>query len=106
MAKKNPNKTPKSQIKNALRQLWLRSRERNAALKLANRTCSHCGIRGTAAKGKEVKLEVHHTHGIDWDGIVDIIITRVLQTPQDYTVLCEDCHRKLHSSESSSAGKS
>jgi len=48
------------------------------------------------AKGREVKICVHHTDGIDWDGIVDLIVDRVLQRPENYTVLCEECHKKEH----------
>jgi hypothetical protein len=51
------------------------------------------------AKGREVKIICHHTDGIDWDGVVDLIFERVLQTPEAYTVLCKECHEKLHREE-------
>ena len=88
--------TPRSRIRNALRQMWLRSRERAAAIKRENNTCQECHRKGSVAKGKEVKIVAHHTNGIDWDGIVDLIIERVLQTPEDYTILCKECHKKTH----------
>jgi 5-methylcytosine-specific restriction endonuclease McrA len=88
--------TPRSRVKNAIRQMWLRSRERAAAVKLHSNTCQHCGRKGSVAKGKEVKIQCHHTKGIDWDGVVDLIFERVLQTPLDYTVLCKECHDKEH----------
>lgn len=98
MGKRSPT-TPRSRVKHALRQVWLRSRERYAAIKKADHTCAHCGRRGSAAKGNEVKITVHHTNGIDWDGIVDLVFERILQTPEDYTVLCEECHLKHHERE-------
>ena len=94
--KKDTTRTPRSKVKNAIRQLWLRSRERATALKNAKYTCEYCNRKQSKAKGKELKVEVHHAHGIDWDGIVDLIIERVLQRPDDYIVLCKDCHKKEH----------
>jgi hypothetical protein len=76
----------------------MQSRERNYALKLADRRCAECGIKASKAKGREVDVEVHHTNGIDWDGVVDMIISRVLQEPEDYTILCKECHKKHHES--------
>jgi 5-methylcytosine-specific restriction endonuclease McrA len=88
--------TPRSRVKNAIRQVWLRSRERAAALKREKYTCQRCGAKQSMAKGREVKVQVHHIHGIDWDGIVDLIVEKVLQTPEDLEVLCEKCHDKEH----------
>lgn len=86
--------TPRSKVKAAIRQLWLRSRERAKACKLQNYTCQKCGKKQSKAIGKEVKIEVHHKYGIDWDGVVDLIIDRVLQHPVNLEVLCVDCHKK------------
>lgn len=88
--------TPRSVIKNAIRRVWLRSRERAAALKREAYTCERCGVKQSTAKGREVKVQVHHRHGIDWDGVVDLIAERVLQTPDDLEVLCEACHDQEH----------
>jgi 5-methylcytosine-specific restriction endonuclease McrA len=98
MPKRNPIVTPKSKIKNAIRQVWLRSRERAAALKREHYTCERCGVKQSKARGKEVVVNVHHKNGIDWDGITEDIRKRVLQTPDAYEVLCEDCHGKEHES--------
>lgn len=94
--KKRMDYTPNSRIVNAIRTMWLRSRERNMAGKLADWTCNRCGVRKTAAKGREVKVQVHHKNGIDWAGIAGLIRERVLQTPADYEVLCEKCHAEEH----------
>jgi 5-methylcytosine-specific restriction endonuclease McrA len=88
--------TPRSRVKNALRKLWLQSRERATALKREAYTCERCGIKQSTAKGREVKVQVHHRVGIDWEGLVDTIIERVLQTPDDLEVLCKTCHDKEH----------
>ena len=93
MGKKQPN-TPRSRIKSALRQLWLRSRERAAAIKKSGRRCVDCGVKQSAAKGKKVTLEVHHEPMIDWTGVVQLIFDRLLNAPQ--VPLCKDCHRKAH----------
>jgi len=93
-----PN-TPRSKIRAALRQLWLRSREHQAALKAAKYCCARCGIKQSKAKGREVKVEVHHRRGIAWEEIIDLIAERLLQTPEDYEVQCERCHEGEHEKE-------
>ena len=97
--KKHPRRlpvTPNSQIRSALRQLFLRSRERGEAVKLHHNTCQVCGAKGSVAKGREVKIEVHHTEGIDWSGLIELIRTRLLQDPSKYTCLCKKCHDDQH----------
>jgi predicted HNH restriction endonuclease len=96
MARKDTTTTPRSKVKNALRQCWLRSRERLTALKMAGYTCAKCGAKQSRAKGREVYVEVHHTNGINWDGLVDLVRERLLQRPENYTVLCKDCHGDEH----------
>jgi 5-methylcytosine-specific restriction endonuclease McrA len=83
-------------VRAALRQVWLRSRERAAALRRETYHCERCGAKGSAAKGREVKLEVHHREGIDWDGVIDLVIERIMVDPSRLEVLCEDCHDKEH----------
>lgn len=95
MGKRLPT-TPRSRIKAAIRQVWLRSRERAAALKRTGYCCAHCGKHQSKVKGKECTLEVHHQLGIDWDGVVDLIIERVLQDPEFLVPLCKECHAKEH----------
>ena len=93
VARKKPS-TPRSRVKNAIRQVWLRSRERAKVLKDYDNRCADCGIKKSVAKGKEVKLEVHHEPPINWDGIVDLIFERVLNVPQ--LPLCKKCHKDRH----------
>ena len=93
MAKKKGN-TPRSRIRAAIRNLWLHSRERAKALKDSGYRCVRCGVKQSAAKGKGVKLQVHHDPPIDWDGLIDLIDKRILSVPQ--YPLCKDCHKKEH----------
>jgi 5-methylcytosine-specific restriction endonuclease McrA len=90
--KKLPH-TPTSRIKNDLRRLWLRSRERAAAIKREGNTCQRCGKKGSVAKGREVTIEVHHIEGIRWDEIVEYIRLRLLIDPSGLEVFCKDCHK-------------
>jgi hypothetical protein len=95
MGKKLPT-TPRSRVKNALRLVWLRSRERAACLKAAGHCCERCGVKASSAKGREVKLQVHHRDGINWDGIVDSIIAAMLPHPSRLQALCLKCHEEEH----------
>jgi predicted HNH restriction endonuclease len=95
MGKRLPT-TPRSRIKNAIRQVFLRSRERAAALKATGHRCAKCGIKSSEAAGRVVKLQVHHVGGIDWDGVIDLVIARVLAVP--LVALCVGCHAKEHQS--------
>ena len=74
--------------------MWLRSRERQEALKLAQYTCAKCDKKQSKAKGREVKVEVHHLDGIDWNGIIELIRERILHNPKRLQVLCKECHRE------------
>jgi len=93
MGKKLPN-TPRSQIKSALRLLWMKSRERAACVKRDNYTCQECGSKQSKAKGKEIKIEVHHLDGISWDKIIEYIYRHLLIDPKGLEVLCKECHSK------------
>lgn len=96
MGKKQPN-TPKSRVRACLRQLWLRSRERAAALKRESNTCQCCKRKASKAKGKEFGVEVHHKHGIlNWDAIFELIYEQLLCDPALLEVLCESCHDTQH----------
>jgi predicted HNH restriction endonuclease len=88
--------TPSSRIRQALRLLWLRSRERAEALRNTGNCCSVCGVKASVAKGREVKLDVHHVDGCDWDGVIDMIRRRILQTPDRLAPLCKGCHDAAH----------
>lgn len=87
--------TPRSAVKAAIRQLWLRSRERAAALKRDGYTCVHCGKKQSTAKGREQKVEVHHLNGIQWENIIDYIFRHVLVDPAHLETVCPECHKDL-----------
>ena len=94
MGKRLPH-TPSSQIRNALRQLWLRSRERAAAVKREHNTCQRCGAKGSVARGREVKIEVHHKEGIaNWEEAISSIRKHILTDPDGLEVLCKECHKQ------------
>jgi len=94
MKNKSPY-TPRSQIVHALRMLWLRSRERAAALKEAHYTCKDCGVKQSKAKGKEQSVEVHHPKGIgNWNLLVEEIRAEILINPSQLEVLCPACHAR------------
>jgi predicted HNH restriction endonuclease len=94
-SRRRPN-TPNSIIRNALRKLWLRSREHQAALKREHYTCQECGGKQSKAKGREFSVAVHHRDGIEWDGLIAIIAERLLQDESKLVVLCPTCHEKQH----------
>jgi 5-methylcytosine-specific restriction endonuclease McrA len=91
MAKRQPN-TPRSRIRAALRQLWLRSRERAAALKAESYTCEECNRKQSKAKGKRVDIEVHHLDGVEWDHLINEVYRVLLVNPDRLQVLCKECH--------------
>jgi len=72
----------------------MRSRERAAALKATNYCCAYCGIKQSTAKGREVKLQVQHLDGVDWDGLFDDIRRRLLHDPKRLAPACKACHDK------------
>lgn len=86
--------TPNSRIRQALRVLWMRSRERAAALRATGYKCCHCGAKQSTAKGRECSLDVHHLDGIDWNGLFDDIRRRLLQPPERLAPVCKACHEK------------
>jgi len=88
--------TPNSRIRAALRQLWLRSRERAAAMKAQGYTCQECGIKQSKAKGKEIYVEAHHCDGVEnWDALFDAVRKYLLCDPKYIRVLCRDCHKEV-----------
>jgi len=90
--KKLPH-TPNSQIKSALRMLSLRSRERSSVLRRDNYSCVKCGKKQSKAKGKEVKVEVHHKDGItNWAELYKAIREFLLCNPDSMETLCGKCH--------------
>lgn len=86
--------TPRSKVRQALRQLSLRSRERAAALKRDKYTCLRCGIKQSKAKGREVAVECHHINGVQWDRLIDIVYEMLLCSPDKLQTLCKECHEQ------------
>ena len=92
-SKKLPH-TPASQIRSALRRLWLRSRERASALKRDNYSCVKCGVKQSKKKGAVVKVEVHHLDGVlNWDELIWSIRDDLLCDPKNLETLCRSCHK-------------
>ena len=91
--------TPSSQIRSALRRLFLRSRERNLRLKTDKYTCQVCGVKQSRKKGAAVKVEVHHAENIDWLDIIAYIRKTLLVDPEKMTTRCIPCHKKEHQKE-------
>lgn len=86
-------KTPRSRIKGMLRQIFLRSKERQAALQRDKYTCQKCFRKQTTKKGQELKVQVHHIKGIDvWDDIIEMIYEQLLCDPEHLQTLCKECH--------------
>jgi hypothetical protein len=95
MGKKLPH-TPQSQIKSTLRSLFLRSREHSAVLKRSGNCCESCGKKKSVAKGKEVKLEVHHLETLAWPQLIAHIRRHLLCEPSKMMALCTTCHKEAH----------
>ena len=96
MSRRLPH-TPSSQIRTAMRRLWLRSRERAAALKATGYCCAECGRKQSKAQGRECSLEVHHVSGIPtWAEIEAAIRRYLLVAPDELVPLCPECHAKHH----------
>lgn len=97
---KKIDRTPRSRIKQALRKLWLQSRERAVTLKRDNYTCVYCNRKQSMAKGKEFKVCVHHKNKINnWDKVIDIIYEEILCSPDKLETVCEEDHEKIHGDE-------
>jgi 5-methylcytosine-specific restriction endonuclease McrA len=94
MGKRLPN-TPRSKVRAAIRQLWLRSRERAAALKRDQYTCQRCGVKQSKAKGREQDMQVHHCASIgNWEAVIDFIFAEILCSPEHLETVCPECHKK------------
>ena len=86
--------TPRSQVRATLRQLWLRSRERAAAIKRDGYTCVDCSAKQSKAKGREIAVEVDHLDGIVWEQMIDYIFRHLLVPPERLETVCKPCHAK------------
>jgi predicted HNH restriction endonuclease len=74
---------------------FMRSRERAKTLKDQKYTCQECGAKQSTAKGREVKVEVHHKSMIDWAPLI-AEVRRMLLNQDDMQVLCKACHKEEH----------
>ena len=88
------NESTNTHIMKHLRKCFLTSKERNHVLKEAEYRCAKCNAKQSRAKGREVKLHVHHTDGIDWTGLIALIRKRLLSGKLE--VLCERHHKERH----------
>ena len=93
---KRSERTPRSKVRQALRQLWLRSRERAAVLKAESYTCQECNKKQSKAKGHEQAIEVHHVAGVEWEALIDEVYKVLLVHPDQLAVLCPECHKAVH----------
>lgn len=100
MGKKLPH-TPSSMIKNGLRNIFLRSREHQGALKRDSYTCTKCHRKKTTKKGQEFKVQVHHLEGIPMSSVVNVVREFVIQRVGRLATLCPECHDKEPAAESS-----
>ena len=95
--RKRQDYTPSSQIRSALRKLFLRSRERSFRLKTDGYTCQRCGRKQSKAKGRELAVEVHHVSGATHlKEIEEVIRKNLLCEPGLLETVCVDCHEKEH----------
>ena len=94
MPTKNKEKTPRSYVRGRLRQIFVSSRERAAALKRDKYTCRDCGKKQSRAKGREQKIEIHHVNGTGMEEIIDLIYKKLLCDPNFLECKCPECHDK------------
>ncbi len=87
--------TPRSQVRSALRRLFLRSRERGRRIKEDHYTCQVCGAKKSVAKGREVAVEVHHREGVQWEALLDLVYEMLLCSSDKMITLCQKCHDDL-----------
>lgn len=89
--------TPRGRVRSAIRKLWLRSRERAAALKRDGYTCQKCHRKQSKAIGREFDVQVHHLAGIgNWEKVIDMIFEEILCSPDQMQTICKECHHKEH----------
>jgi 5-methylcytosine-specific restriction endonuclease McrA len=98
--------TPRSKVRAALRQVWLRSRERQAALKRDGYACVRCGKKQSKARGRELKVNVHHRVPINWERLLQLVYDSGLMCgPEGLETLCVECHDEGHNNPLKAAGR-
>ena len=88
----------RGRLRAALRQVWLRSPERAAALKRDNYTCQApgCNKKQSKAKGREVKVQVHHIELPNWDMAIDAVLACGLFCKKEKLITYDkECHKKI-----------
>jgi len=92
---KRSERTTNSQIRSALRMLFMKSRERAKAEKDGKYTCARCNAKKSVAKGRVVKIEVHHKNGVsNWNEMYALIREQLLCNSSELEILCKDCHSR------------
>lgn len=87
---------PVAQAKSAIRGAWMRSRERGEALKRDGYKCQVCGVKKSTAKGREIKVIVHHIDGVRWTGTFHEAAGDMFCDASRLITLCPSCHEKEH----------
>jgi hypothetical protein len=96
MPRKDTTTTPRSTIKGTLQRLFVRSRERSTAMKRTGYTCDECGLKQSTAKGREVKLCVHHMDLAKLNELTDKVYEWLLHRPERLQPLCKEHHDLKH----------
>jgi predicted HNH restriction endonuclease len=96
MPRKDTTRTPRSTIKGTLQRLFVRSRERSTAMRASGYTCTECGLKQSTAKGRKVKLCVHHMDLAKLNELTDMVYEYLLHRPEKLQPLCKDCHDLKH----------
>ena len=96
MPKERPRRTPDAPLRSWLRRIWMKCNEKAYANKREGYCCEHCGAKNSRAKGKEVRVIIHHKKLINWDKIFRVLRRELLVSPDQLTALCDDCHKAEH----------
>lgn len=92
--------TPNSIIRQVLRgRIWLRSRERAAALKRDKYSCQICGVKQSRRQDARVDVEVHHLDNSGIDAIIELIRKTLLCSPDRLQTVCKACHKEMTDAE-------
>ena len=87
--------TPNSRITGGFARTFTNSREHGEALKKTGHRCYQCGVKRSVAKGKEVKLYVHHIIPVNIKRVMEIYREEYLQQ-NNLMPVCKECHMALH----------
>ena len=77
----------------------MRSPERGQALKRDGYRCTTCDVKQSKAKGRAVKVVVHHIDGVRWTGTFREMAEDMFCPPSRLTTLCVGCHKAIHKGE-------